>query len=207
MEPTSTLLIAENNPVALKTSAEYFTKYERALVIPVKTRGEAELAINLRRIDAAIIDIRLTDDEDEADRSGLELAEEAVAKEPEAAFPFILYSKYGGGESAIDTSDPPHGTGIPRITFVSKEEGLERLAEKVREQIRLSKEAAQVANEIEVATASSWSKQHKALMALASLLLALVCGSVAMLFGEPKLLAATLLFAILAVVFIGLSLE
>src|SRR5215210_7913464 len=92
MMESTTLLIAENNPTALETSKEYFIRYEGPRVIPAETPGEARILLKhgKEKPDAVILDARLTDDKDDMDRSGLDLAEELVAAEPDASFPIIL---------------------------------------------------------------------------------------------------------------------
>jgi CheY-like chemotaxis protein len=206
---SATVLIADNNPTALMTSSEYFTQ-EGVNVIAAKTLDEAHLILKHGRhkLDAAILDGRLTEDEDDKDRSGWELAEEILTDESGPPLPIFIYSRFleGVSENAPHSSDAPDGAKAG-IILVSKEKGLQELAGKVREQIKIKNEATQAGKEIEDGRNTSWSKQHKAFVTLVTLLLALVCGSAALLFAEPKLLVCAAVFTVIAVVFMGSMLE
>jgi DNA-binding NarL/FixJ family response regulator len=123
------VLIADNSKTALRTTREYF-EIARFNIISVGSPQAAGLVIHFSAgtLDAIVLDGRLTDDDDDRDRSGYELAQETLAQ-VENPPPIVIYSRYDDRRQfALDWD---------RVIFVSKDEGREVLVEKVLEQINL----------------------------------------------------------------------
>lgn len=133
------ILIADNNPVTLDTTSQFFEKAGFD-IIPVETPRAAQLVIKYNSALAAIVlDVRLADDDDERDLSGLDLAME-VREDTEARAPIIIYSRLDYSRQIRGANELPADIkGVPSpISFVSKEDGPEALVAKVKEQINLS---------------------------------------------------------------------
>ena len=81
------ILIAENNPDALATLTEYFQK-KGYRVLGVSNPPDAIQMVEKHQPDLVISDLRLTDDTDSYDTSGLEVVREATGK----GIPAILNS-------------------------------------------------------------------------------------------------------------------
>lgn len=123
------VLIADNSETALSLTREYFDS-AGFNIISVGSPQAAKLVIdfNASVLDAIILDGRLTDDDDDMDRSGYELAQETLARVEDPP-PLIIYSRYDDRRQfALDWD---------KILFVLKEEGRAVLVEKVQEQINL----------------------------------------------------------------------
>ena len=91
--PKATILFADNDPDFLKTRSE-FLEQEDYLVIPAGDPTEARRKLETGRIDLAIVDIRLVNDDDEKDTSGLVLAMEVARSVPKiilTGFPSYEY--------------------------------------------------------------------------------------------------------------------
>lgn len=69
------ILIVENDPLVLEGNRKLFT-LEGYRVMTAATAAEALELITYRQVDLAIVDVRLSDDHDTYDRSGIELAEQ-----------------------------------------------------------------------------------------------------------------------------------
>src|SRR5262249_53562117 len=121
-----TLLLADNDPDYLDAARRFFEKAHFA----VKTTGnpaEAKAALEQGRIDLAILDIRLVNNNDEKDFSGVHIAR-TVAPE----IPKILLTKWPTYEAIVKSfgSSP---NGLPRpVDCVDKNAGLQVLLTAVR---------------------------------------------------------------------------
>jgi DNA-binding NtrC family response regulator len=125
----ATILFADNDANFLKTRSE-FLEHESYRVIPATDPIEARQALERGGIDLAILDIRLRDDDDEKDTSGLTLAKEVSCPVPKiilTAFPSV---------DAVREALKPQLSGLPAATdFVSKREGPEALIAAVERSI------------------------------------------------------------------------
>jgi len=68
-----TILFADNDPDFLKTRGEFLER-EGYQVVPAANPTEARRLLEQGNIDLAVLDIRLVDDDDERDTSGLRLS-------------------------------------------------------------------------------------------------------------------------------------
>lgn len=125
----ATILFADNDSDFLKTRAE-FLEQEGYQVIPATDSTEARRVIERGKIDLAILDIRLQDDDDEKDTSGLTLAKEVARPVPKimlTAFPSV---------DAVRESLKPQLSGLPAaVDFMSKQEGPEALIASIKRSI------------------------------------------------------------------------
>lgn len=121
MTLVTTIIFADNDLDFLKTRAE-FLEQEGYYVILASTIIEARTVLNTNKADVAIFDIRLTNDDDEKDTSGLE-----VAKAVAPTIPKIILTNFPT-VSAAKRALRPQLNGLPiALDFVGKEEGPEVL--------------------------------------------------------------------------------
>lgn len=122
----ATILFADNDPDFLKTRSE-FLEQEGYLVVPAGDPTEARRKLESGGIDLAIIDIRLVDDDDDKDTSGLTLAEEIAHTVPKIILTGFPSYKY------VREALRPRLDGLPAaVDFVAKEEGPEALLDAVQ---------------------------------------------------------------------------
>lgn len=121
----ATILFTDNDPDSLRARAEFLERAGYA-VIRAATPVEARRHLEDGRIDLAILDIRLENDKDEKDVSGLTLAREVARRVPKillTGFPTIIAAK-----EALR----PQLNGLPvAVDFVAKQEGPEALIQAV----------------------------------------------------------------------------
>jgi CheY-like chemotaxis protein len=115
----TTILFADNDPDFLDTRREYLEK-EGYRVIPALNLSEAKRVIGQGNIDLAILDIRLEDDDDEKDISGL-----ILAKDDAPSLPKILLTAFPSYDY-VRSVLKPQLEGLPAaIDFIAKQEGPE----------------------------------------------------------------------------------
>ncbi len=121
----ATILFADNDPDFCATRAE-FLEHEGYRVLIAKDPNEARRLLRKGGIDLAIIDIRLTNDDDEKDASGLNLA-----KESDRSLPKILLTGFPKLED-VRQALSPQTDGFPIASdFLAKEEGPMAMIESV----------------------------------------------------------------------------
>ena len=129
----ATILFADNDPDFLKARAE-FLEAEGYLVVPAADPTETRGKLELGRIDLAIVDIRLVNDDDEKDTSGLTLAKEVARTVPKiilTGFPSYEY---------VREALAPQMDGLPAaVDFVEKLEGPEALLAAIRKALSVPK--------------------------------------------------------------------
>ncbi len=122
------ILYVDNDESFLQTRAEYL---ERAgyQVIPATTIDEARQAFETRPLDLAILDVRMVDDNDEKDLSGILLAKE----ERYAPIPKIILTDYPDYRTAREALGSVLD-GMPvAVDYLDKKEGPQAMVERVRE--------------------------------------------------------------------------
>lgn len=117
----ATILFAENDPDYLKTKREILIQ-EGYRVIEATNPTEARTLLEQREFDLAILDIRLVDDEDQKDISGL-----TIAKEVARIMPKIILTGYPTMEVVREALRTQLDGLPPAVEFVSKREGTEVL--------------------------------------------------------------------------------
>lgn len=210
--PEANILFADNDPDFLKTRAE-FLEQEGYRVIPAVDPTEARRKLESGGIDLAIIDIRLSDDDDEKDASGL-----ILAKESDRTVPKIILTGFPS-VNAVREALGPRLDGLPAaVSFVGKQEGPESLLMEVRRVLssggqRVTEASAMesLVKEVEVdqpkaaKSRKDWIRLAGGIVAIVTLLLALGTGIVSIVAGDPRWLLATIFLAILMVIGIGLA--
>lgn len=129
----TTILLADNNVEHLNTTSEVL---ERAgyKVLTASDPLHARQILEDKRIDLAILDLRLREDTDKEDFSGLD-----IAKEVDLAIPKIILTQYPSASAERDALTV-NSKGLPPVVrFVYKQEGSERLLQAVREGLALAK--------------------------------------------------------------------
>lgn len=120
------LLIVDNNRDALETYREFFEQAGYS-VLTASSVDEALERMTRDKIDLAVIDIRLVNDEDEKDLSGLKLA-----REGDPRIKKIILTRYPTVE-AVRQSLGPDADHLPSaVAFVAKQEGLGALQRSVQ---------------------------------------------------------------------------
>lgn len=146
--PKATILFADNDPDFLKTRSE-FLEQENYLIVPAGNPTEARRKLEIGGIDLAILDIRLVNDNDEKDTSGLTLAKEVARTVPKiilTGFPSYEY---------VREALRPQLEGLPAaVDFVAKQEGPEALMRAIertlsRTEPQIAKESFPSARELE----------------------------------------------------------
>lgn len=130
----ATILFADNDPDFLKAWAE-FLEQAGYVVIPAANPIEARRKLEGRKIDLAILDIRLEDDNDPKDFSGLVLAREVARTVPK-----IILTGFPSTEAAREALRP-RLNGLPAaVDFVDKNEGPDALLRAVRNALKFGPE-------------------------------------------------------------------
>jgi CheY-like chemotaxis protein len=127
----TTILFAENDADFLETWCEFLQK-DGYRVIPALDPREAMAILEKRQVDVAVIDIRLINDDDEKDVSGLELAKR-VAPEVRKVI-LTRFPDYNATREALG----PQLHGLPAaIDFVAKQDGPHALLTAIRKALKL----------------------------------------------------------------------
>lgn len=220
--PKPIILFADNDDDFLKTRAE-FLRQEGYHVIEAANSTEARQRLEAGGIDLAILDIRLENDDNERDLSGLFLAKEMADRIPtivtsgflQELVPTIILTGFPSYEAVREALAPRVG-GLPAaVDFVAKQEGPEALLVAIRRALSASKrrqaeilasEAGIVetqASEAEMLAPPERGRELRKMLALigafASLVLGAGMGIGAVITGDPRLLLGTFLFAFLMV--------
>jgi len=130
----ATILFADNNVDFLKTRAEFLER-EGYLVVPAANPTEARRKLEAGGIDLAIVDIRLENDDDEKDTSGLILAREVARSVPKIIMTGFRSDKYTQEMLRLQVDSLPAA-----VSFVRKDEGLEALLRAVRGALAFGRE-------------------------------------------------------------------
>jgi len=114
MVQSKTILFADNNAYFLDARAEYLD--DAYTILKASSPAEARVLMETRRIHLAILDIRMENDDDDNDISGIELAKEELF----LRVPTIILSSYGTREQIVEMMAPAL-EGLPAaVDFVDK---------------------------------------------------------------------------------------
>ncbi|MCL4262426.1 MAG: response regulator [Anaerolineae bacterium] len=127
--PTRRILLADNDPVSLVLHQEFLEQHGYEVVTAVSPLA-AWSALVEQQIDLAIIDIRLQDDMDDKDTSGLRLARAFMNGQ---AAPRIIITSYATVDTVREALQPNSNGARPALRFVTKQEGLENLLTAVQQ--------------------------------------------------------------------------
>jgi len=200
----ATILFADNDPRFRETMSELLEQ-EGYLIVPATDPTEARRKLELGGIDLAILDIRLVDDGDEKDTSGLDLAKEVALFVPRV---FILSGFLEEHKPELE-SLRDQMTGSPVVMrFVAKQdpEVEKALMAEVRAALAKAEESKEAREQVTQPQGyRPWVQLWSAIAAIVTLLLALGAGIGAIILGDPRWLLAVVFFAIFMVVFIGIA--
>ncbi len=118
---TATILLADNDPDFRQTRAEVLKRLNYNVLLadnPIDTRK----LFATKKIDLAILDIRLQDDDDEKDVSGL-----TIAKEVAPTVPKIMLTNFPSVDTVRESLRPHLNELPPAVDFVAKEEGINKM--------------------------------------------------------------------------------
>lgn len=123
-----TILLADNHDDYREALSELLND-EGFLVKPASNPEEAIRILEEEKIDICILDIRLRNDNDRLDTSGLQ-----IAKNCSSFIPKIMLTGFPSVESVKESLKPRLGL-APAVDFISKESGAEALIAAIKEQI------------------------------------------------------------------------
>ncbi len=128
------ILIADNDESYLETAC-YFFEDKGFNVLQAKNPTEAEHILKQKdKVDLAILDIRLINNDDDRDTSGL-----VIAKTVAMSVPKIILTAYPSLESVREALGPQVNGLHIAADYVCKKEGLESLLTSIRKVIKLNK--------------------------------------------------------------------
>ena len=122
---SKTILLADNLPELLKTRKE-FLEMAGYKVVLANNPESAQNILDRGGIDLAILDIRLIDDSDDQDTSGLELA-----KKTDLSIPIIMLTGYPSWQLVRESLGPSIKGIPPAIDFICKQDGPEAMVRAV----------------------------------------------------------------------------
>ena len=198
------ILMADNDPDFLATRCEFLIK-EGYEVVTASSPSDAQEKLQQGDITLAVVDIRLLNDDDEKDVSGLELAKNIARP-----LPIIILTGYPAIEY-VRQALRFRANNIPVAhDFITKEEGPKALLTAVRGALEIGakqKETFAASASIEGGTSTQMSvfKRVRSILASITILLSLGTGIVATVYGDPRWLIGTVMLAVLAVVFFLVS--
>jgi len=202
----TTILFADNDPDFIKNRSE-FLEQEGFRVIPASSLTEARRALEQGGIDLAILDIRVIDDDDDRDVSGLTLAKDSAYR----SIPKIIQTGFPSVQTVREALGPALDGLPPAIDFISKEEGPEAMLRSVRKALEAyASPYVSAPKEAEAFTSGATLKHERVrlvggIIAIITLLLAIGAGIIGFILGDPRWLLGTVLFAIFAVIGGGLA--
>ena len=127
-----TLLLADNDQDFLIICGEYLEKAGYHIIL-AHGREEARHLLETTNIHLAILDLRLTDDTDERDLSGLILAETTAWQVPK-----IILTKFPTYQDVVRALKLDARQLPPAVDFVDKREGLDKLRQSIKESLSRS---------------------------------------------------------------------
>lgn len=123
--PVMKILLADNLPTALATRSAFLTS-KGFQVFGASSPEEVDRILETEHVHLAVLDIRLMEDDDEKDLSGI-----WIAQRPEyAPLTFIMLTGFPTVES-IKLALRKHLGRVPAFDYLSKREGLEALQEAI----------------------------------------------------------------------------
>lgn len=126
MPPRISILVADNDADSLSTCTQFLQKASYT-VVQATSDEEALCLMKTEHLHLAILDLRLQDDNDEHDRSGLWLAKAAPA-----ALPKLIWTKFPTFQDVREALKPESQNLPPAVDFVDKREGLPALYQAIK---------------------------------------------------------------------------
>lgn len=205
----ATILFADNDQDFLETRAT-FLREEGFEVITVTDPTQARRELEKGGFDLAILDIRLLNDDDEHDLSGLKLAKEVANQVPaivtskflEQWIPAIMLTQYATYENVREALTSQIGGLPPAVDFVAKTEGQEALLEAIKKALAKRENPALV-----LPRKRSTEQRWRPFIALAFLAGAVISGILAVTMSDPRWLAGTVALGILYAIITWLDVQ
>ncbi|MBX3055711.1 MAG: response regulator [Anaerolineae bacterium] len=130
---TRRILLADNDPVALALHQEFLEQHGYEVITAVNPLEAWSVLVD-QQVDLAIIDIRLQDDLDAKDNSGLRLARAFMNGH---TAPRIIITSYATVEAVRDALQPNSNGVRPAASFITKQEGLNQLLTAVQQAFQI----------------------------------------------------------------------
>jgi len=181
----TTILLADNDPDFLVTRKEFLER-EGYNVIIVENVTDARNELDRKSVMLAVLDIRLVDDDDEKDNSGLILAEDTAYRE----IPKIILTGFPSTDSVREALKLGEFGIPPAIDYLEKGQGWEAMLEAVDQALSS-------------VSLSPW----QPFLALTFLLGAGLTGVIAIIFGDPRWLVGTVVLGLLYALLTWLVME
>ncbi len=192
---TSTVLVADNDPEYRRQQSEAFTSRGFRVVEAGDPDDAAQRLLENPEVELAVVDLRLTDDNDDMDVSGLHFAKTVAPRVPKVIMTF--FPTHATTRDALR----PAGDGPSIVDYVNKVDGPEAVVAAARKALRFPSLGRFGVPE----EAAPGQLTRQARLALAFLLLALGAGVASVVTEDPKWLFGTIALTILTVFFIGSS--
>ncbi len=125
------ILFADNDKEFLETRCE-FLEQEGFRIIPALDPAEAKRILDQGNIHLAILDLRLLNDDDEKDLSGLNLAKRSTP-----VIPKIILTRFATVEAVREALGPQLDGLPPAVDFVGKQEGPQALLTAIRKVLKI----------------------------------------------------------------------
>ena len=126
------ILFADNDPDFLSTRCEYLEK-EGYTVIRASNPTQAMRQLERGGIDLAVLDIRLKDDSDRNDTSGL-----ALAKKVALSTPKIILTGFPDFQTVLETLSPQLEGLPPAFAYIQKKDGPQAMLQAIRKTLEFS---------------------------------------------------------------------
>jgi CheY-like chemotaxis protein len=127
-----TILFADNDTDFLRTRKEFLEK-EGYEIIPATSPSEAKKIFEQWKISLAILDLRLVNDDDEKDVSGLNLAKDEAYR----TIPKIILTGFPSYEAVREALGPTIEGLPPAFDFLAKKEGPEVLVKAIKKALKI----------------------------------------------------------------------
>lgn len=141
---SESILFADNDERFLRIRSEFLMRAGYN-VIKVSSPEETRQVLREDSVALAILDIRLRDDSDDRDTSGLE-----IAREMAPGVPKIMLTGFPTWEAVRDALGPRVGDGPPAVDFIHKQEGPQALLLAVDWTLRQPQLKANIMREFEI---------------------------------------------------------
>jgi len=121
-----TVLLIDNQPTFLETCAE-FLELAGYSVEKAYTVDEAWRKLEEKHVHLAVVDMRLVNDADDKDWSGI-----ALAKKSDPTIPKIILTGFQSWDAVRESLGVSDSGGTPAISFVAKQEGVDVLLDHIQ---------------------------------------------------------------------------
>jgi CheY-like chemotaxis protein len=194
----ATILLADNDPEWLRQQKEAFVS-EGFNVLTAEGPSEAEMVLNSGHVDAVVLDIRLENDDDDKDVSGLSLMETApeVGKVITTTFPIDMRTG-----KTFKSSIKTHS---PFVRYVDKSDGIPAIVAAAKRVVGFSFFSRHGWDEFMAARHALARERQFTPAVLALLVLVLGTGVTAVYTANMRWLIGTILLAVLSLLFISKS--